>query len=161
MWDRQTAEQQKCQSLVIMRHQGAGTVIWTGSMSAGMRYTTSVVAGTSRKTKGKETIGGVGSEKATESSGKELELSLRKDPAVVHDLGGPYPPKHLAELRRWRSCDYDHMFWESDNGMCGAAELVQAFDSVCKRIVAEAYYWDLCGMRPTLDSLSRMVEALK
>lgn len=110
---------------------------------------------------GEEISGGVGSGKAAESSGKELKLWLRGNPGVVRDLGRPGARKHVAKLRRWRRRDYGRMLWGSDDGMCGAAALVQAIDSVVGRVVAEPYYRKLREMCPTLDSLSRMTEVQK
>lgn len=86
---------------------------------------------------------------------------LRSNPGVIRDIGGPGARKPIASLQKWYELNYGPVIFAAGDGMCAAATLVHAIDSVCGRIIANCYKEKFISIKPEVNNLSGMAELLR
>lgn len=86
--------------------------------------------------------------------------SLCADSGVVRVLGGPGPRKYVACLERMYFKEYGAVLWSLDDGIREPTSLMHGIDSLRVKAVANCYLYKLQSSRPSINSLTEMVELL-
>lgn len=94
-------------------------------------------------------------------TGKEMESWLHEKPGVVQVIGALGSRKTDTPLQRWHCKHYGKCLWGSDDGMCCAAAIVHAIDSMRRQHVAMSCMEKMKKIRRVVRNLAVITELVQ
>lgn len=89
-------------------------------------------------------------------NGRTLEQWLRAHPGVVGDIGRPGAREACIRVRKYLHTDLGEIFWKSNEGASGPAELVHGIQVFGGQDVAHAYRNCIDELRQSINNLAKL-----